>query len=336
MNLDESVKLDWLSFTLPFSDISMARAESLGDGYEKTRLDYGRFQYNRSTRMLDGANIYFNEGRPEMGIHVSINSASLAAVDLRPLQMLNTIIDWGGSFKRIDLAFDDLGGLLDVDEMYRKILSGEVVTRYRRVARVSNARMGSAEKLGDTVNLGRRSSESFVRIYDKAAEQRAKGKTLPEGVESWVRVELEVKGDKADAVGNLLAQTAFNSSVSAGQEAANLLYGLLDFKEVNRDDENKSRWATVDWWAQFVGATEKRTLSLPKRERSLEKTKAWVKNQVSASLAMIVLSLDDDNGLSGWNFVVECIVSGEAKINSLQQKTLNLYNEQQKEKQKAE
>lgn len=332
MILDKSVELDWLSFTLPYSDISMERARSMGKGYEKTELSYGRFKYTRSTRMLDGANIYFNPERKEMGIHVSLNSASLAVVGLRPLQMLNLIIDWGGSFKRLDLAFDDFSNLLDVDEMYRKILAGEVATRYRRVARISNAQTGSYEKMGDTINLGRRSSESFVRIYDKAAEQKAKGVALPEGVESWTRVELEVKGDKADAVGRMLANTAIGSTKSAGQEAANLLYGLLDFKEANREDENKSRWKTVDWWRLFVGATEKRKLSLPKKLRSIERTKVWVRNQVSASLAMIVLSRDDDNGLSGWEFIARCVVEGGEKINGLQQLALDLYNEQQKAK----
>jgi hypothetical protein len=332
MKLDNNVSIDWISFTLPYSDVSMQRARSLGVGYEMENLSYGRFQYTRGVRILDGANIYFNPERKEMGIHVAINSASLALVNLRPLQMLNRIINWEGTFKRIDLAFDDFDSLLDVDEMYRKIEAGEVVMRYRKATRIFSIDVGSAEKTGDTVNLGRRSSESFIRIYDKVAEQLAKKQKLPDGVENWVRVELEMKGEKANAVGKILADTALSGSISAGSEAACLLYGLIDFKEVAQDDKNKSRWETTDWWKDFVLTSSKKTLSLPKKQKSVERSKVWMKNQVSSTLAMIVLSADDDNGRSGWDFVVACIVEGERRMSKQQQNMLDEYNMQQKEK----
>lgn len=332
MKLDNNVSIDWLSFTLPYTDESMKKATSLGDGFDVEDVDYGRFKYTAGVKILDGGNVYFNSNRKEMGIHVALNSASLAIIDLRPLQLVNLIRDWGGVVKRLDLAFDDYEGLLDTDEMYRKILAGEVTTRYRTVSRISNGKVGIAEKMGDTINIGRRSSESFIRIYDKAAEQLMKGKELSAGVESWVRVELETKGDKAEAVARLLGGTAFASERTAGQEAANLLYGLLDFKVPSEGDENKTRWETAEWWVEFVRATEKKKLSMPKKEKSIEKSKVWVKNQVGAVLAMIILSKDDDNGESGWDFVVGCIVAGEEKMSKNQKKMLDLYNEQQEMK----
>lgn len=334
MKLSNNVSLDWLSFTLPYSVENMNRARSLGSGFELTEQDFGRFMYNASTRMLDGAHIYYNLSRRDMGIHVAINAASLAVLDYRPLQLINLIEDWGGKVKRLDLAFDDYGGLLDVDEMYRKISAGELSTRFRSVTRIMGSTVGKQEKGGDTVNLGRRGSESFVRIYDKYAEQLSKGKKLPAGAETWVRVELELKGDKAAAVAKILGGSALLSGTTAAQEAANLLYGLLDFKEVGDSDTNKSRWRTSPWWLLFIQATGKTKLSLPKRTKSIERSKSWVSSQVSATLAMIILSEADDNGVPGWDFVVGCIIRGEKMMKKEQRKTLEEYNAQQREKAK--
>lgn len=335
MKLANNISLDWLSFTLAYSDKNMAHARSLGNGYKMIEQDFGRFQYNASTKMLDGAHIYYNMQRKNMGIHVALNAGSLALLDYRPLQLVNMIEDWGGTVKRLDLAFDDFGDLLNVDKMHVKILAGEVATRYRGVTRISGGQVGETEKMGDTVNLGSRKSDSFIRIYDKAAEQKARGEDLPEGVETWVRVELELKKDKAHAVARLLGQSASVGTISAGQEAANLLYGLLDFKEVDTNDVNKSRWPTSDWWMKFIRATGKRKLSLPKQVKSLDRAKKWFNNQVSATIAMIVLSELDDRGESGWDFIVRCVEYGEKKMNERQKEMLEEYNRQQKERAKA-
>lgn len=326
MELSENIKLDWLSFTLSHTEESMERARSLAGTGKQEELGYGRFRYNRGVGILDGGHIYYNRDRKEMGIHVALNSASLAMMEYRPLQLINLVLDWGATIKRIDIAFDDMSGLLDPDEMYRKILAGELVTRYRKVTRVSGQDLGEPQKTGDTINLGKRSSGSFIRIYDKMAEVLAKGGDVPEGVKNWVRVEMEAKGEKAHAIGNLIGQCATRQGTSPGQELSNLLYGLLDFKDVNPDDDNKSRWHTSEFWSTFLAATSKKTLSLPKRERSVERSKTWVRNQVSTTLAMIILSQDDPNGQSGWEFIVESIILGAAKISKLQEDMIDQYS----------
>ena len=154
MKFDQHISLDWLSFTLPYSDLSMQRAVYLGDGYESEEMSYGRFQYNASIRILDGGNIYFNLERKDMGIHVALNSASLSLLDFRPVQLINLLLDWGATFKRTDIAYDDYEGLLVPDDMYRKILTGEVVTRFRSVTRISGQNLADKQSTGDTINLG--------------------------------------------------------------------------------------------------------------------------------------------------------------------------------------
>lgn len=335
MKFDQHISLDWLSFTLPYSDLSMQRAVYLGDGYESEEMSYGRFQYNASIRILDGGNIYFNLERKDMGIHVALNSASLSLLDFRPVQLINLLLDWGATFKRTDIAYDDYEGLLVPDDMYRKILTGEVVTRFRSVTRISGQNLADKQSTGDTINLGKRSSEAFIRIYDKLQEQIAKKKNVPLGVENWVRVELEAKGKKAHAIAELIGNTAKRAGASPGAELAKLLYGLLDFKDMNESDINKARWKTCGFWTEFIGETEKRKLCLPKREKTLEGAKSWIFNQVKTTLAMIILSEDDDNGVSGYDFVMDCVEEGEKKMSKQQNEMLDQFNEAQEEKRRA-
>lgn len=330
-DLSEKMTIDWIAFSVSVSDQNFQRVLSLGDGHKVEQFDYGRYGYNSSYRMLDGAWVYWHTSKPEAKIHVVLNSTSLALMDWRPLQLINRIRDWGAKFKRIDIALDDTGALLDIEVMYDKLRSGEVQTRFRKVKRVESCNLDEADKLGRTINIGQRSSQSFVRVYDKRAEQLAKDVDADDLPEHWVRVELELKGKKCEAFSDLLGGTAMGGQMTAGEMVGNLLYGLLDFKEPNSSESNKSRWETSLWWLEFLRATKKLKISLPKPIRSVERSMKWVYNQVKTTLAMIVLSEIDVNDQSGMDFIARCIKDGEGKMTETQQDILALYNAKQKE-----
>ncbi len=330
IGISENILIDWLSFTLPHNKASMERALSLGDAHKSEKLDYGRFGYNNGYKILDSGWVFYHNEKPEMGIHVVLNSASLALLNYRPLQLINFLRDWGAKFTRCDLALDDYGGLLDIDEIYGKLLYGEVQTRFRKVKRVEGGDLGELSSVGKTVNIGQRSSESFLRIYDKRAERMSKGVSAEALPAHWVRVELELKGKKVVAFLTLLGNSALDGASGASELVAQLLYGLLDFKEENKTESNKSRWKTCEWWAEFIGQTTKLTLVLPVPTKSVETAKTWVYNQVKTTLAMIVLSEIDANGNSGYDFIVKCLIDGEARMSKAQQDRLDEYNTKQK------
>lgn len=332
MILHENILIDWMAFTLPYGDASMKNARSLAGPDISDDGVFGAFGYVSGYKILGSGRILLNPERHDMGIHVILPSSALALLDYRPLQLINLIRGWGGKFTRIDIAFDDFEGILDLDEMYEKLRQGHAQTRFRRLTRTEGSTIGQAEKMGYTVNVGSRKSQSFIRIYDKLLERRAKKCDVPAGVTHWIRVEMETKGEKANAIGKILGMAAEVGQVTAGAEVSSLLYGLLDFKDENLDDSNKSRWDTSEWWLQFVGKNAKRTLTLPKTEHTMDRSKKWINNTVAPTLAMIILSTCDDNGLSGWDFVVEQIILGEARMTNQQQKMLDDYNNQQKEK----
>jgi phage replication initiation protein len=330
----QNVLLDYLSFTVPFSEKML---EKLAQGLEVGEIKengFGGMGYVSSAFILDGGRFFWHEDRPEMGIHVRLNPASLSLTGFTALGLLNYVLDKGGKVTRLDVAFDDMAGLLDMQHMYEKLLSGAVTTRFRKVARVQGAELGTNRKIGDTINVGARASQAFVRIYDKKREQESKGKDVSL-IENWTRVELELKSQKAHMFARLLTQTATSKDQGTAAElCAKLLYGLLDFKEVNPADDNKTRWDTSPWWLKFVQAESKLRLSIPPSEKTLENAMSWVRLQVAPTLAMIVLSLPDVENVSGYDFIMNSIKDGEERLSNEQKKRLILYNEQQKAKQK--
>lgn len=330
-NFSETVKLDWVSFTVENTVESMDKLRGFFDDMGIEERDFGGMGYDHSVSLGENGAIYWSETRSDMGIHVRLPAQTLSAVETTPIGLIRRVIDWDGKFTRLDIAFDDFDGLLDIDEMHRKIKAGELVTRWRKVKRIDGGKVGDDEKTGDTINIGSRSSESFLRIYDKKLETEARGKTV-ENIDNWVRVEIELKGEKSDVFSRLLADTAVTSVITPAVLCSELLYGLIDFKETDfSGDTNKSRWETSDWWRDFIQVSSKLTLSLPKTEKTLDDSKNWVKKAVSSTLGMIVLSKDDDKDVSGYDFIMSCIIMGADKMSKTQRRRLNLYNRQQEQ-----
>jgi len=328
LKVGKNIVLDYLSFTVPYSENGVEKvAQSMNLGELKPQT-YGGMGYTQSAFFLDGGRIFWHEERPEMGIHIRLNSTSMALVGLTALGAINRVLDMGGQITRLDIAFDDLDGLLDINHMHEKLLAGNVQTRFRKVARIQGAIIGLSQNIGDTINVGSRTSHAFVRIYDKKREQEARGKDVSE-IGTWTRVELELKAEKAHMFAGLLGECAAGEDKDAPAIlCSNLLWGLLDFKQHNPDDENKSRWDTSHWWADFLEATAKLTLSIPTPEKTIEDAKSWVKNQVAPTLAMIVLSYPDHNDVSGYEFIIDSIRKGEERLTEEQKRRLSLYNAQ--------
>ena len=327
-NLTNSIQLDWLSFTVENTDENMDRVVKLFGDYGVEKNHFGGMGYDCSATILENGRVYWHSSRQAMGIHVRLNAQSLDLVEMTPIGLLNRVFDWEAKITRIDIAFDDFDGLLDIDEIHRKALAGELVTRWTKVSRVNGSELATGRKIGDTVNLGARSSEAFLRIYDKKLERETKGVDVSD-VESWTRVEIELKSGKAQAFGGLLADTARSLDQEPGELCAQLLYGLVDFKDQGtQSDTNKSRWLTSEWWSKFIDTSSKLVLSIAKRAKNLDDAKRWIRRSVASTIGMIVLSKPDDNGVSGFDFIMSCIVVGAENMSDAQKKRLEIYNAQ--------
>jgi DNA relaxase NicK len=181
----------------------------------------------------------------------------------------------GGVITRVDFALDDRAGRLSMDVIGEHIDQELLTSRWRKGRKILATLAGQ----GRTFEFGSRRSDSFLRIYDKQAEQLDKGKDDPG---EWVRVELELKREKADEAARRYVQEGEAFVVG-------LLRGLIEFKE-RGEDQTKARWAACDWWVAFLEDAEKARLSLPKVQPTIERNMAWMELQWSRTLARVVIA----------------------------------------------
>lgn len=235
-NIRENVVLyDWLSFTTkkhspedliyalgllhcPWTETKGAR------GY-KDRLYFGAIS------------IHYN-GREDMGVWVEMSGqgcrtfedlTSLAGKweDLFAFIHINDL-----HMTRLDVAFDDHTGLLDIERVVQDVQDQHYVSHMNwwEVTRSSK---------GISCQIGSPQSKVLVRIYDKAAERGyADGR-------HWVRVELQLRDSRAEEFSKI--------PMDIGEAFAGVLLNYLRFVEPDPDDSNKSRWQMTDYWADLIG-----------------------------------------------------------------------------------
>jgi len=111
---------------------------------------------------------------------VATGTSLTARVDGRLLLLQG--LEQGWKPTRIDVAFDIHDSGVTVRQMHEEYTADDRGRMIRSVG-LKESRTGA------TFTVGARSSEKYLRIYDKAGEQGVRG--------DWVRVEIELKGDAA-------------------------------------------------------------------------------------------------------------------------------------------
>lgn len=305
--------IDWIGFTV-FKEMSVNDLiDILGyDEEDFTQLPKGGMGY-KSILQLNGYTLQIlYDGKPDMGIHVNISGSSISEVVRSYMQTkkVNTPfgegydtfhsglvallkeIDSIGRVTRIDIAVDDLGmKYYSLDEL-AELLNGKnktckVVSKFRSFQEICKRKL-TGEKTGQTLYMGSRQSEIFMRVYDKRLEQKNKcSEDL--GVE-WIRWELEFKDSRAMQVMDLIIQR---------EELSSVFVGVLNnyMRIVNLDNSNTSRCSVTEKWQRFIGTLERIRLYVSDAEKTLVEKIEWFKSQVAPTLAGIIVSSQGDMGI---------------------------------------
>ncbi len=273
---DGRLILDWLSVTFPVETGLRIVRELFGEWRERS---CGIRGYECSGELPCGGVVGWSPSRPEQKVHLQLSSDHLGRArelnnELEDVAaFLRNLLDLGGSFRRVDFALDDRSGQLDMETMRRYAEEGNMTTRWRKIIGIR----GLAGTQGETLGFGSRVSDSYLRIYDKQAERLQAGKEDPG---HWIRVELELKNERA--------QAAIEGYLHEGAPfIIGTLRGMLQFRE-RREQANKTRWPVCRWWGEFLDWVGKRSLSLPEPEPSVERSWDWMQRQWPRAMARLV------------------------------------------------
>jgi hypothetical protein len=198
---------------------------------------------------------------------------SCNAVDLRDLMGLLRANDQAVC-TRLDVSGDDFSKKLwSWDELDRAARAGDFAG-FRKRRKVDDYENGITFYFGD------RTSEAMYRFYDKTAESG--------GVIDANRIEVELKGSKADQAFEAWLRPAAGNEDEATQILADFLAGNIDFIDRSEGDKNLDRCPRLAWWQNIldlVGQGVKLSPIYP--VATIQKTADWVVFRVGPSLAML-------------------------------------------------
>lgn len=258
--MNVSFTVDWIAAT--FEDYGGFKfAKKLGYlGWATDVPSVPARGYNRCREMDTGVRISTHTERREMGVHVQLSGAALRWYQEKSLSW-KTILEWvkacGGRVSRIDLAIDIVDSGLKMSEF----TEGKLLPYKGKGRTPSYVPMGT-ESRGMSVYIGSRSSEKFLRIYDKAKE-------LGDYVGDYKRVELECKGTVAHACGFQFAEIPESECV---EMARTLIRGTADF-------------SLPQWQAALYG----RDVYLSQPQGKARDTMGWLLKSAAPALAKEIL-----------------------------------------------
>ena len=319
------ILLDYLRVTLPDTPETWAGLGAwLG---EVTDRPIGwRGWYSHSAYVLDGGLLGWCED-PDMaerqGVLVDLPGKACACLGDDLVPFLRWCVDADGHVARADFALDDFEGRLTRERILEAEAVGGMVTRWRGgIHKYETVERGKVKDW--TFYIGSRDSESFMRIYDKAAEQRKKrgGRAgtpaAPAGTPAvWVRCELECKGKFAHALAEeVLAR--------GGEAVTEQIARRIRFAEASETDTNRRRWLTADWWADFLGSVVPGAALVAGEavRATIEAMCGWVEHAAGSTIATIL----DAYGAGG-DWVLQSIIARckDRPRNSRQKHALKRY-----------
>lgn len=212
---------------------------------------------------------------------------------------------------RIDIAFDDISydnnRLISLERISKAVQRGEAVTLFRRVPEWNKnefvneithikERSSKGELLSETIEFGNRKSAIFLRFYDKLKEQIKLKREVDPNIKHWVRMEFELKNNRAMSVCDSLMLL---SSEEFGLYFSKVVNRYLRFIKPEGDKKHYYRCKVRKWWRDIVGTVEKAKLTENKSVKNcFHSSMRWLQKSVIPTLWAVLNCINVDEFLS--------------------------------------
>lgn len=265
------VLVDWLTFTTKiWTDTDIIKMLHLSGDISWEHLDAYRYGYRH--RMTFGGMTILSDGQDNMGICIEFSGHGCRSFedfsDLSWFDVFSILLEPTNEFNitRLDLAFDDHTGILDIGQ----ILDDTDDRYYRSKTRWWKVEYGST---GTTIYHGSPQSNIRARIYDKAAERG-----LTDGTH-WIRVEICLRDANASG-----AAAACLEHKNVGAAFSGILRNYLVYCSPS-GDSNRSRWPIAEYWeALLQDAVAIHIAAKPGTEYNIFRLRRYLLDQASGAI----------------------------------------------------
>jgi hypothetical protein len=175
-----SEKIDWIAYSQA-TNLDWNYPSYIDDHWKEVRPVRG---YDHGQENKQGVKRFWNVEHPSQGRFTVLPGAASATLLENQLEFLQFINTTDRKATRIDYAIDILHSKFVPKLARQHLLAGEAVTHAQTAIQT-----GDIYTKGDTQYVGKKSSETYTRIYDKASEQKSDA--------AWTRIETIYQGDRA-------------------------------------------------------------------------------------------------------------------------------------------
>ena len=232
--------------------------------------DYGMFGYEELYRY--GEIIVTASKDASMGVLLELKAWAVETWNVLQARktgwyhFLSRCMDYGGIF-RLDLAINDMGGLMDIEILRERYYANKVWKRSRKYGGVDSGKLSGAK--GDTAKIfyiGSKNSSIYFCLYEKEKEQKGKG--IKTDIKN--RFEIRLKNGKA---GQTVEQLVFSRNPE--QTIESLILTQINFPDY------------ISWDIFLDNVTTSLPFIITPVAVNMDKTKRWLERQVMPSLLMI-------------------------------------------------
>ena len=246
-----TITIDYVTFVWDTKTVSEA-IHALGLSASTWTTKAGHYPYAHIQRVGNISIAYDNYN--ERGVFVTLTSQGCREFEtfssIGWADLFGIIRGGEGHTTRLDIAFDDRTGVLNMQRMKHD----RDVANYRSLLSYTAEHRSHKENImGMSLYFGAKGSNTNIRIYDKDAEQGGLGT-------HWIRVELQLRDAYAD--------TVVKSGLSIPCIFSSVLKKYLVFLQPNPTDSNKCRWPVAPYWNTLLEGAQTLTLSCHKDTHS--------------------------------------------------------------------
>lgn len=269
---------DYLSFSSKIhSPASLIEFLGLNDvKFESLKGFYGY----RDRLYFDGISIHYN-GREDMGICCEMSGHGCRAwekygtSDYSGLfaEILDNYSDDSSkrqmNLTRIDVAYDDFNGILDLPLLCSETQKHNFVSRFKDWQVIFGNK-------GISVNHGSSKSNVYIRCYDKRLEQYVQDK-----LNHWVRLELQIR--KECAIGFIM------NNGDIRDKYFGVLNNYLRYIVPTSNTSNTSMLDTAPYWLNFIESADTMIIfHKPADNYSFDKLYSFVNGQLSGAITTYI------------------------------------------------
>lgn len=147
-----------------------------------------------------------------------------------------------GHITRLDIAYDDFTGVLNVQTMAAFARNFWFTARSQKIRIMEESEDGEPDHMGFSVCHGSKSSNIYIRCYDKRVEKHAWD------IPHWVRFEVQLRADNCEGF--------VSAPGGLGPRFGGVITNYLNYR-CPSEDSNKRRWPVCPWWSRFLGDVER-------------------------------------------------------------------------------